>query len=96
MQAVEGKSVFIGFLFVIALVAAAWFVRTWRSFAPRGGQSEIARLKKRYARLLGLPQSRAYDALERGLEERLRHNPGRPVEDCLREMIAELERDKQR
>ena len=94
MHAVEGKSVFIGFLVVLALAATAWFVRTWRSFSPGGGQSEITRLKKRYARLLGVPLSRAYDALERGLEERLRHNPARPVEDCLREMIAELERDK--
>jgi hypothetical protein len=94
MHALEGKSVFIGFLVVLAVATAAWFVRTWRSFSPGGGQSEIARLKKRYARLLGLPQSRAYDALERGLEEKLRHNPARPVEDCLREMIAELERDK--
>jgi hypothetical protein len=96
MPVVEGKSVFIGYLVVIALASAAWFVRTWRSFSPGGGQSEIARLKKRYARLLGVPLSRAYDALERGLEERLRHNPARPVEDCLRDMIAELERDKQR
>jgi hypothetical protein len=91
---VEGKSVFIAFLSLLALAALAWVVITWRRFAPGGGQSEIARLKKRYARLLGVPPARAYDALERGLEERLRRHPGRTVEDCLREMIAELERDK--
>jgi hypothetical protein len=91
---VEGKSVFIGFLVLLALAALAWFVVTWRRLAPGGEQSEIARLKRHYARLLGLPQARAYDALERGLEERLRRRPGRSVEDCLREMIAELERDQ--
>jgi hypothetical protein len=91
---VEGRFVFIGFLVLLAMAAAVWLVVTWRSLSPGGEQSEVARLKKRYARLLGLPPSRAYDALERGLEERLRGNPGRPVEDCLREMIAELERDK--
>ena len=90
----EGKSVFIGFLLLLAAAALTWLVITWRRFAPGGEQSEIARLKKHYARLLGLPQSRAYDALERGLEERLRRHPRRSVEDCLREMIAELERDQ--
>lgn len=90
----DGKSLFIGFLVLLAVAAVAWLAVTWRRFGPGGDQSEIARLKKRYARLLGLPPARAYDALERGLEARLRRHPDRSVEECLREMIAELERDQ--
>lgn len=90
----DGKTVFIGFLLLLALAGAAWFARTWGRFSPGGTESEIARLKKRYARLLGVPLSRAYDPLERGIEERLRKNPRRSIEDCLREMVAELERDR--
>lgn len=90
----DGRSVFIVFLVLVALAALIWLAITWRSFSAGGAQSEVARLKRRYARLLGLPPTRAYDALERGLEERLRRHPGRSVEDCLREMVAELERDK--
>lgn len=90
----DGKAFFIGFLALLALAGAAWFVRTWRRASPGGSESEVARLKKRYARLLGVPLSRAYDPLERGIEERLRRNPRRSIEDCLREMIAELERDR--
>jgi hypothetical protein len=90
----DGQTFFVAVLAVAAAAALAWFVRAWQRASPGGRDSEVARLKKRYAQLLGLTPARAYDSIERNLVEWLKKDPRRSVAECLREMVAELERDR--
>lgn len=84
----SSTQVFLALVGLAVLGFLVWAVRVYR------GTGEVKRLRAEYAALVGLPQARAYDSLERRLEELMKQHPGHPMAWYLRSIIDELKRDR--